>query len=185
MRTSTIRSYGIGNNTASRIKDSMVTRSQEKKNNRQDQVVIIVSRTMKPLFVVRLQELVSSVGHWTMQLGIAHSYKTKTTEISNRGKQALKYQLRTELDNLSSNNKKADNKHRTRMLVLHSSNRTEMHKGGRIGHSSKGGHTILIMLTQMLRVMLWKVNSSSVELKLKFYLILAALIHFYLLCLQR
>ena len=78
-----------------------------------------------------------------MQLGITHSYKTKATEISNRGKQHLRHQLRTKLDQLSSsNNNKVDNKHRTRMLVLHSSNKTEMHKGGRIGHSSKGRHII-------------------------------------------
>ena len=54
----------------------------------------------------------------------------------------------------SSNNNKANNKHKIRMLVLHSSNGIEIHKGGRIGHSSKDVPTILIVLMQMLRVML-------------------------------
>ena len=89
-----------------------------------------------------------------MQLGIAHSYKIKVTEISNRGKQPLRHQLTTKLVNLSSSNNKADGKHRTRMLVLHSSSRIEMHKGGRIGHNNKDGHNILIVLMQMMRVML-------------------------------
>ena len=53
LRTSTIRSYGIGYNTTSRIKDSRVTRSQDKNNNRQDQVVVTVARTMKPPYIVR------------------------------------------------------------------------------------------------------------------------------------
>ena len=89
-----------------------------------------------------------------MQLGIAHSYKIKATKISNRAKQPLRHQLRTKLDNLSSSNNMTGNKFRTRMLVLHSSSRTKMHKGGRIGHSSKGVHTISTVLMQRLRVML-------------------------------
>ena len=167
MRTSTIRSYGIGNNTASRIRDSRVTRSQDRNNNKQDQVVVTVARTMKLQYVVRPQELASGVGQWTMQLGIAHNYKTKAIEIRNRGMQSLRHQLKTKPDDLSSNSSKADNKHRIRMLVLHNSSRIEMHKGGRIGHSSKDEHTIstvsMPMPMPMLRVMLWKVNSSSLE----------------------
>ena len=154
LKTSTTRSNRTGNNITIRIRDNRLTRSQDKNNNKLDQVVVIVARTMKLLYVVRPQALVSDMGHWTMQLGIAHSYKIKATEISKRGKQPFKHHLRTKQDNFSSSNNKAYSKHIIRMPILLSSNRIEMHKGGRIDHSSKGVHTILIVSMQMLRVML-------------------------------
>ena len=102
------------------------------------------AKTMKLHNAVKPPVLVLSVELWTMQSRTAHNFRIKVIGISNRDKQLLgiRHELRTKLDNLSGNNNKANSKHITRMLVLHSSNKLEMHKGGRIGHSSKGGHTI-------------------------------------------
>ena len=63
LRTSTIRSNWIGSNTTSRIRDNRLTSNQDRNNNKLDQVVVIVARTTKPLYVVRPSVLVSDVGH--------------------------------------------------------------------------------------------------------------------------
>ena len=88
-----------------------------------------------------------------MQSRTALIFRTRVIEISNRGKQPLRHQLKTKLDNLNSNNNKVDSKHRTRMLILLNSSRTEMHKGGRTGHSNKDVHTISTVSMPRLRAM--------------------------------
>ena len=129
------------------------TRSKDKNKTLQDKVhVHIVARTVRLHNVVRPRELALDVGLWTMPFEIVHKCKIRLIGTSHRGKQHHRLQLRTKQDHLSSN--KAGNKFRIRMLVLlSSSSRTEMHKGGRIDNSSKGGHTILIVSMPMLRAM--------------------------------
>ena len=157
LRTSTTRSSRIeSNSTISRIKGNR-TRSKGKNKTLQGKVrAHTVVRTMKQLNVVRPRELVLDVGLWTMPFEIAHNYRIKALGISYRGKQLLRirHQLRIRQDHLSRNSSKAGNRLRIRMFVLHSSSsRTEMHKGGIIGHSNKDVHTISTVLMQRLRVM--------------------------------
>ena len=112
----------------------------------------IVAKIMKRHNVVKPRELVLNVGLWIMPFETVHKCKIRLIETSHRGKQHHRLQPRTKQDHLSSN--KAGNKFKIRMLVLlSSSSRTEMHKGGRIDHSSKAEHTILIVSMPMLRAM--------------------------------
>ena len=149
MRTSITRSSRIESNSSTSRTKGNKTRSKGKNKTLHDKVhAHTVAKTMTQLNVVRPRELALDVGLWIMPFATDHICKTKAIRIIHRGKQLLKieHQLRTRQDHLSSNNSKADNQHRTKILVLHNSNRIEMHKGCRIGHNCKGGHTILIVL---------------------------------------
>ena len=129
---------------------------QDQNPPRQGAYVHTVAKIMKLYNVVKPWALALGVGLWIMPFEIAHNYKTKAIGISNRGKQPLRirHQLRIKQDHLSSSsNSKADKKLIIRMLILHSSSRIEMHKGGKIGHSSKDGHIISIVSMPMLRAM--------------------------------
>ena len=113
-------------------------KSQGKTKIKQGKIVVTMARTMKGLNVIRPQVLAFGVGLWTMPSEIAHNYRIKAIETSSKDKQPprISHQLKIRQGSLNTNNSKANNKFRIRMLVLHSS---------KTSHSNRDGHTTLIV----------------------------------------
>ena len=159
-----MRSHGTeNNNTNSKIRGSRVVRNQGRSRMWASKVVVTTAgRITRRTSVGRPQELVSSVGAWTMLSRIAPNCSSKAT--------GLKTRTRGEYPSSSSSNR--GNQYRnSRSGHLRTATIKQGQISSRTDLINKGGFTTSTVQTLKQRVMSLKVSYSFVGWKPRFYLI--------------